>query len=170
MSPSVQRSSDKGRQRHTGGEEDDEKGTEKGLSQSKRRKLSREGRCTHSNSSLQLTSPLTPPLWSPDLTLKYPAGMESEPELSDLMDQIAVHIPDKWRDIGIALGLTTIECFSAATMGDPSRCFSSVFTIWKSRMTREPYGWGTVVQALRAPSVGELRLAEQLEKRLTKSN
>ena len=85
------------------------------------------------------------------------------------MNQIATHIPNKWRDIGIALGLTTndLECFSEATMGDPSRCFSSVFAIWKSRMTREPYSWGTVVKALRAPAVGELRLAEQLENRLT---
>ena len=98
--------------------------------------------------------------------------MESEPKLSDLMDQIAVRMPNKWRDVGIALGLTIndLECFSIATMGDPSRCFSSVFTFWKDRMTREPYSWGTVVQALRAPAVGELRLAEQLENRLTKPN
>ena len=97
-------------------------------------------------------------------------GLESEPELSALMDQIASRIPNKWRAVGIALGLTINElsCFSANE--DPSRCFTFVFTIWRSRMTRLPYSWGTVVEVLRSPSVGELKMAEQLEKRLTNQN
>lgn len=97
---------------------------------------------------------------------RYATGLESEPELSELMDQIASRVPDKWRAIGIALGLTINElnCFSPNE--DPSCGFTFVFTIWKSRMTREPYSWGTMMTVLRAPSVGEQRLAEQLESRL----
>ena len=110
------------------------------------------------------------PAWSTDLASRYAAGLESEPELSELMNEIASRIPDKWRPVGIALGLTINElsCFSANE--DPSRCFTFVFTIWRSRMTREPYSWGTVVEVLRSPSVGELKMAEQLKKRLTNQN
>ena len=39
------------------------------------------------------------------LSSKYPAGLESEPELSDLMNEVAAEIPSKWRDVGVQLGV-----------------------------------------------------------------
>ena len=98
---------------------------------------------------------------------KY-TGQESEPELSDLLDEVASEVPSKWKQISIQLGLTLEdqECFMASSSNDPIQCFTSVFKVWKRRATK-PYKWSTVIQALKAPSVGEVRLAEELTTKLT---
>ena len=97
---------------------------------------------------------------------KY-AGLESEPELSDLMNEVASKVPAKWKDISIQLGLTLSDQkhFMELTLGDPKHCFTFVFTVWKSRATR-PYTWSTVIQALESPAVDEMRLAQELRTKL----
>ena len=94
-------------------------------------------------------------------------GQESEPELSDLLDEVASKVPSKWRQISIQLGLTPEdqECFMASSSSDPIQYFTSIFKVWRSRAIK-PYKWSTVIQALRAPSVGEVRLAEELTTKL----
>ena len=102
--------------------------------------------------------------------MRYPGGLEDKPELHDLMNEVAAKIPSKWRQFGIELRLNTSELntFSLASPGDALRCFSDVFTLWQNRMSREPYSWLTVVESLRAPAVGELKLALELCIKLTK--
>ena len=106
------------------------------------------------------------------LLLYIHAGMytrqESEPELSNLLDEVASKVPSKWKQISIHLGLTLEdqECFMASSSNDPIQCFTSVFKVWKRRVTK-PYKWSTVIQALKAPSVDEVRLAEELTTKLT---
>ena len=97
---------------------------------------------------------------------KY-TGLESEPELSDLMNEVASKITAKWKQISIQLGLTPSdqECFLASTPNDPLQCFTSVFRVWKSRATRL-YTWSTVIQALESPAVDEMRLAQELRTKL----
>ena len=97
---------------------------------------------------------------------KY-SGLESEPELSDLMNEVASKVPAKWKQISIQLGLTPSdqECFMASTPNDPIQCFTSVFRVWKSRATRL-YTWSTVIEALEAPAVDEMRLAQKLKTKL----
>ena len=97
---------------------------------------------------------------------KY-AGLESEPELSDLMNEVASKVSSKWKDISIQLGLTLNDqkYFTELTLGDPKQCFTFVFTVWKSRATR-PYKWSTVIQALESPAVDEKRLAQELRTKL----
>ena len=34
-----------------------------------------------------------------------PAGLKSEPELPDLMNEVAAEIPGRWRDVGLQLGV-----------------------------------------------------------------
>ena len=94
-------------------------------------------------------------------------GLESEPELSDLMNEVASKVLDKWKPISIQLGLTPEDqkCFIDATFGDPTQCFIFVFNVWKSRAT-SPYTWFTVIEALKAPSVGEMRLAQEITDKL----
>ena len=101
-----------------------------------------------------------------DLSIKY-AGLESEPELSDLMNEVASQVPAKWRQISIQLGLTPSdqECFIALSPNDPLQCFTSVFRVWKNRATRL-YKWSTVIQALESPAVDEKRLAQELRTKL----
>ena len=52
---------------------------------------------------------------------KY-AGLESEPELSDLMNEVASKVSSKWKDISIQLGLTLNDQkhFMELTLGDPN--------------------------------------------------
>ena len=68
---------------------------------------------------------------------KY-AGLESEPQLSDLMNEVASKVYSKWKEVSIQLGLTLNDqkYFMELTLGDPKHCFTFVFTVWKSRVTR----------------------------------
>ena len=94
---------------------------------------------------------------------KY-AGLESEPELPDLMNEVASKVSAKWKEISIQLGLTLNdqECFADATGDNAMKCFALVFNAWKSRATR-PYRWSTVIEVLNAPAVAEVRLAQELK-------
>ena len=93
---------------------------------------------------------------------KY-AGLGSGPELSDLMNEVASKVPAKWKIISVHLGLTLADqqCIIAITSSDPVQCFTYVFTIWRNRATK-PYTWSTIIEALEAPSVDEVRLAHEL--------
>ena len=93
---------------------------------------------------------------------KY-TGLESEPELSDLMNEVASKVSAKWKEISIQLGLTfnDQECFADATGDNAMKCFALVINAWKSRATR-PYTWSTVIEVLNAPAIAEVRLAQEL--------
>ena len=104
------------------------------------------------------------------LSSKYPAGLDSEPELRDLMNEIAAEIPGKWRDVGLQLGLDqgVLGGFTTISMGDTNLCYSNVFTRWKNQnSTTHPYIWLTIVHALQAPAVREERLANKIKTKLT---
>ena len=59
--------------------------------------------------------------------------MDSEPELSDLMNEVASKIPSKWWDIGLRLGLdlSALEEIASISPGDTNHCYSIVFSRWK---------------------------------------
>ena len=100
-----------------------------------------------------------------DLHNKYSDGLESAPELQDLMNKVAAKIPSKWRDMGLQLGVDqdVLEGIASISPGDINRCYSNVFTRWKNQnSTTHPYTWSTIVQALKAPAVGEERLADKI--------
>ena len=95
--------------------------------------------------------------------------MDSEPELSDLMNEIATEIPTKWRDVGIQLGLdqVVLDGIALISLGDINHCYSNVFTRWKNRNSAaHPYTWSTIVQALQTQAVGESRLADKIKSKL----
>ena len=95
---------------------------------------------------------------------KY-TGIESEPELSDLMNEVASKVSSKWKTISIQLGLTynDQECFTASS-SDPIQCFALVFKVWRNRATK-PYTWSTIIEALETASVDEVRLAQELTRK-----
>ena len=99
-----------------------------------------------------------------DLRSKYPAGLKSEPELSDLMNEVAAVIPDKWQQVGIVLNMSDGDLASFVQL-DSQKCFISVFTTWKNKQT-SPYTWQTVVKALQSPTVGENKLAKDINSKL----
>jgi len=100
----------------------------------------------------------------------FPTSLESEPKLSELMNEVAAKIPNKWRDVGLQLGVThsELEAFASASSPDTNSRFTSVFSAWQKHMN-VPYTWTSLIQALKAPSVEEIRLAEKLKNRLTGS-
>ena len=75
-----------------------------------------------------------------DLYSKYPAGLDSEPELSDLMNEVAAKIPSKWRDMGMQLGLDEgrLDAIALISSGNTNHCFSNVFTLWKNHADETP--------------------------------
>ena len=104
------------------------------------------------------------------LHTKYPARLNSEPELSDLMNEIAAKIPGKWRDIGLQLELEpgVLDGIALISPGDINHCYSNVFTRWKNlNSTTHPYTWSTVVQALESETVAEKLLASKIKNELT---
>ena len=94
--------------------------------------------------------------------------MQGEPKLADLMNEVAVKIPDKWYTVGIQLGLEHGELTSISSSGpsDPQFKFASVFTEWNKRSTRE-YSWATIIDVLKTPAVSEQRLADELLRKLS---
>ena len=101
---------------------------------------------------------------------KYPAGLESQPELADLMNEVAAEIPGKWRDVGLQLGMDhgVLEGIATISPGDINHCYSNVFTRWKNQKSQTyPYTWSTIVQVLKTRAVGEDRLADKIKNELT---
>ena len=108
-----------------------------------------------------------------DLHNKYSDGLESAPELQDLMNEVAAKTPSKWRDMGLQLGVdhSVLEGIGSISPGDINRCYSNVFTRWKNQnSTTHPYTWSTIVQALESRAVGEKRLADEIKNTLTRSS
>ena len=104
------------------------------------------------------------------LSSKYPAGLESEPELPDLMNEVAAEIPSKWRDVGVQLGVehSVLEGIATISLGDTNHCYSNVFIRWKNQhLETHPYTWSTIVHALESRAVGEKRLASSIKNKLT---
>ena len=106
-----------------------------------------------------------------DCHSRYQVGLDSQPELKDLMNEVAAKIPSKWRDVGLQLGVeqSIIDGIYNTELGDTNRCYSKVFTQWKNQnSSRYPYTWSTLVDALQAAAVGEQHLADKIKNNLTK--
>ena len=88
------------------------------------------------------------------------------PKKSDLLNFVASRALNKWERIGLQLDLEQHQ-LDAIQSQDPIKCYSVVFDLWKKR-TDPPFTWATVVEALRAPIVGENALAEEIDKWLRK--
>ena len=62
------------------------------------------------------------------------AGLCYEPKMTDLMNEIAVKLPDKWQDIGRGLGLKEYELKQIheehGWQQSTNAFFSSVFNKW----------------------------------------
>ena len=101
---------------------------------------------------------------------KYPLGLDSQPKLLDLMNEVATKIPGKWRDMGLQLGVDhgVLEGIATINPGDTHLCYTNVFSRWKNQnSTAHPHTWSTIVQALNSPVVGESRLADKIMSELS---
>ena len=84
------------------------------------------------------------------------------------MNEVAAKIPNKWRDMGLQLGVdrSVLEGIATTSPGDTNHCYINVFTQWKNQnSTIHPYTWSTIAQALERPAVGEKRLADEIKEK-----
>ena len=81
------------------------------------------------------------------------------------MNNVAAIIPTEWRTIGIQLGLEPAQLHAIAVNNpsNSSQCFMAVFEMWRKHDTRPPFQWSTLIEALQAPSVNQIRLAKTLQ-------
>ena len=87
------------------------------------------------------------------------------------MEKVATAIPAKWRLVGIQLKLPTwtlesIQHQNAERMDGLLLSFEWVFTEWERQKT-SPHTWETIINALRAPAVGEHVLADKMLTEIT---
>ena len=80
------------------------------------------------------------------------------------MEYVGCHVEQKWKPIGIELGLEieTLGCIGYNAQ-DSSSCMRKVFDEWQKRMSK-PYTWQTILTALIMPQVLEKDWAENTVK------
>ena len=84
--------------------------------------------------------------------------------MDKLTERVAATIPDKWNQVAIQLKLD--RGVRNRIENDVKGClnqFIAVLEEW-SRLQSRPYTWQTLISVLKSASVGEIALAEQLEK------
>ena len=95
--------------------------------------------------------------------------LSGRPVMRDLLNQVASKALNKWEVIGLQLGIEPHQLNSIKTvnLGDPMKCFVDVFSLWQNK-AEQPFTWATIIEALKAPMVEEVRLAQDIEMWLIK--
>ena len=74
---------------------------------------------------------------------QHSGKLHSSPQLRDLMNFVAAKIPEKWREVGIELGLDSadISCIEAEVPTHKSSpCYLAVFYKWESKALQNTCG------------------------------
>ena len=96
-----------------------------------------------------------------------------EVSLFQFSETMAHAIPNKWKRVGLALGLSQehISGIDAESGKDPLKCFTEVFNIWQQlSIPQQPVSWTTVVSVLRSQHVDEELLANDIEETFIGNN
>ena len=95
------------------------------------------------------------------------AGASQEISLFQFTESVAAVIPDKWRRVGLALGLTQaqLNAIDDQHRGKSLESFAEVFSMWQHLATADnnPVKWSTLVRVLKSRTVGEETLAESIK-------
>ena len=92
--------------------------------------------------------------------------MSQEPDLHDLMNEVASKIPTKWKQLGIQLRLdmSDLERIEAGLLPGMQQCdtaFMEMFSRWK-KARPSAFAWGTLITALETPALNEKQVAHEL--------
>ena len=92
--------------------------------------------------------------------------MSQRPKLKVLVEELH-SVKTKWRPIGVQLEVPTssIKIIGTAHKDDPEQAFTELMDEWLKQTDPEP-SWAAIVEALRSRSVGEVRLAESVERNM----
>ena len=106
-----------------------------------------------------------PRIASSDTATQQLKPLNKPPKHRDLLNKVAARARDKWRNMGLQLNIP-MDQLNSMTATDPISCYADIFNWWQ-RNGSPPYTWATIIDALRAPIVGEVQLAHELEEWLT---
>ena len=97
--------------------------------------------------------------------------LNSKPAIKEFVNRVAVHIPNKWMEIGIQFEIphSQLQAFKHECHGECSKILVEIFNYWEKQPSDKPKTWSTVIDVLRTPSVGEHTLACHLESTPTSS-
>ena len=92
------------------------------------------------------------------------SSLQAPPDLLDLLNKVAAEARDKLEPVAVQLGIKPdrICSIQIEKQGQPIPCYIQIFDIWKNKGS-PPYTWGTIINALRASSVGKDQLANELQ-------
>ena len=98
------------------------------------------------------------------MLLNVSGSLDKPPNILDLLNKVACKARDKWKMMGLALGieLNQLNSFSKQYDADPIMCYTEVFSTWKKN-TDPPFTWATVIKSLKLSIVGETELAMEIE-------
>ena len=88
----------------------------------------------------------------------------SEPTIPELLNEVAGPAPDKWRVIGIGLGIdiSILNSIEQQYNRNPNECYVAMFDKWL-KTTEKPM-WETILKVLETPSVDRYNLAMTIRK------
>ena len=99
-----------------------------------------------------------------------PDPLDKPPDIRQLLRTVASVARDKWRLVGIELGIEDEQLDYISMEGNPIICFSKVFSQWKKKADTDfPFTWRTITNALRSPIVEESSIATEIEELLRTS-
>ena len=116
--------------------------------------------------SIYLPIESTPSAQAQEFDLSHSA-LQTAPKLLDLTNFIAANLRNKWREIGIQLGIktSTLDAIYDRRNRNPSQCFTDVFEEWE-RSKEVPYTWARLLEAIASPYVDEKPLAIEIRQKV----
>ena len=87
------------------------------------------------------------------------------PTIIDLLNKVASRVLDKWAIIGLSLNIE-LHLLKTQQIHNPILCYHEIFTVWQ-RKADPPFTWATIIDTLKDPIVGEVKLAAEIEEWLT---
>lgn len=92
-------------------------------------------------------------------------ALQTEPSHRDLLNLVAAVIPNKWKEVGIQLGLSPgeLDVIYDRQNRDAKKCYMDVFDTWKKEEKRT---WASLIEALSSPYVSATTLATEISKKI----
>ena len=83
------------------------------------------------------------------------------PSMRDLLRRIASNTRGKWYLMGLLLNVRQDQ-LNTITHQNSILCYTNVFSLWEKNAD-PPFTWGTIVDVLKSPVIGEMNLALDIE-------
>ena len=94
----------------------------------------------------------------------FPDLLDKPPDIRQLLNRVAIEARDKWRLVGIELGMKRDQLDVISEEKNPIIRYSEVFSQWEKKADPDfPFNWRTILKVLRSPTVEENKLAMEIE-------